>query len=328
MLWPIMSVRSAFRIATLVFLLAATAAQGAFRMRCVTLQGVTSVFLEDVATFYGLTFSRSADDATLRSGAADLRFTLDRRQASVNGVAVHLNHAPALWNGHLVLSDADFRFVLDPILRGQTLPGGRPQRVMLDPGHGGKDRGASGRTVHEKNLNLALAKSIARVLRQQGLVVELTRNDDRDVSLAKRVAKAAEWRADLFISIHANSVGTASVRGIETFVLALAGSPITYGTTPRKHASDGNAFNRQNARLGFELQKHMVLASGGADRGLKRATFAVLRDAPCPAALVEVGFLSNPQEERLLGSAAYQARLVRGIALGILGTVNAFPLDP
>ncbi len=159
------------------------------------------------------------------------------------------------------------------------------KRIVLDPGHGGRDPGAVGRSgVREKDINLAVAQAAARLLAPVA-AVDLTRTGDfalgADVAsdLAARARRANAWGADCFLSIHCNSASSAAAHGTETFCLAFGG--------------EAELFARA-------VHRRLVGALGLADRGVKRADFAVLRLVRCPAALVELGFLSHSAEEAFL----------------------------
>jgi len=295
-------------------------AAAGFRIRSVKEDGVTWVLLQDVAAYYGMRFQRLSKGARLYSRYSDIRFTFDKRGSRINGVNVFLSHAPRAWRGKVpVVSADDFRLLLDPILRCRALPEANPRIVVIDPGHGGRDTGAIARDgTREKDVVLPIARKVAERLRRSGLVVYLTRSSDVFVSLDQRVAAARKRKADLFVSIHANASGAKSIAGAETFLLTPKGTRSTYSNKKQVQASSGNGFDKNNARLAWEIQKQIVAASGCTDRGVKHARFLVLRKAPCPAVLVETGFLTNSREARLLRSEGYRDKIARGVAEGIL----------
>jgi N-acetylmuramoyl-L-alanine amidase len=291
------------------------------RVRYVTVDGQRYLVMEDVAAYYGMRFSHapSSKGVTLQSRYSRLDFALESRESTLNSISVHLGLPVRAWRGGAVISDTDFQLTLDPILRRQCLTQGRVRRVMLDPGHGGKDPGTRGDKLRqeEKTVMLALAKQLQAELVRRGYEVALTRTADQTLDLVRRPALAAQWHADVFVSLHANYAGTASVRGIETFRLTPRGSVSSYGNSPNSVTRPGNACDRRNTRLAYEVQKALIGATGAPDRGVRQANFQVLREATCPAVLVEAGFMSNSQDERALGSAAYRTKIVGGIADGI-----------
>ena len=171
--------------------------------------------------------------------------------------------------------------------------------VALDPGHGGSAIGAQYSGVRESDLNLTIARAAAAALRAHGIQVVLTRESDRNVSLYRRTGLAAEAGADLLISIHCNASDTnAEASGIYT-----AYHPDVRGSWSLAEA----------------LQRALVAATGAADTGTwSRPNLAVLRTAKMPAALVECGYMSTPEELKLLLQPDYQAALAQGIAAGVL----------
>jgi N-acetylmuramoyl-L-alanine amidase len=300
-----------------LFLLGGCTGMAGFKVRTVELAGVTYVLARDIAGYYDLKYSRDDNKVFLRSKGHDLSFTIDRREFRVGGVTANLSFAPILWSGAAAFSEADFRLLLDPILRPQALPRRRVNRIVLDPGHGGKDQGAATRNVLEKQLCLALAQKTAAALRRLGYDVQLTRSTDRALTLEQRGIILERLEADLFISLHANFAADRSVKGIETFLLTPRGTASTYSKTVSKVRKRGNQFDRTNTRLAYDLHRNLLASTGAEDRGVKHANFQVLREASCPAVLLEIGFISNASEERNLLSATYQDRLVAGLVAGV-----------
>jgi len=297
--------------------LTSCATAGGVRIRSVKIAGTTHLLLSDVAAYYGLTCAVTDTHFTLSGRGVSLRFSPDSRDAVVKGVKVSLSEAATTWNDKPVISEVDFRRLLDPILRSKALPRRTVTTIVLDPGHGGKDQGAAGGKSVEKDLTLAVAGRLAAALRQSGYTVHLTRTTDAYLSLDERVALARKHKPDLFISLHANAADADEVRGIETFLLTPEGTTSTYSDDTKDGASVGNAFDKENARLAYELQRGLVRSTRQADRGIKHAEFRVLRDAPCPAALVEMGFISNAADEKKMRSASHQKRIAQGLWRGI-----------
>ncbi len=200
--------------------------------------------------------------------------------------------------------------------------------IVLDPGHGGKDQGALGiKGTQEKGVVLQLAKRIQIHLANAGFNVYLTRTGDRFIELKKRAEKAKAWQADVFVSIHINAAKNIKAHGIETYILPALGYPATSSTSMKKrHGTDfsGNTFNGNgpNTLLGYYLQRGLLKQTQANDRGIRRARFAVLKAAPCPAALVECGFLSNVSEEKRIDTDGYQKRIALGISKGIIDYAN------
>lgn len=201
-------------------------------------------------------------------------------------------------------------------------PTGR--RIVVDPGHGGHDPGATHYGLRESDVNLAVALRLRDLLRAQGAEVILTRDSDRAAvpdaaaagmtpyereraELSWRTDMANEAAADLFVSIHANASASAAAAGIETYWCPYN-------------------FNALQARsLAEHLQAQLVALLGRPDRGVREETFYVNCYTEAPSALVEIGFVTNPEENRLLASAAYQQAAAQALLRGILTYFGADP---
>ena len=292
-------------------------------LRAVTYAGKRYVTLRDMAAMYGLPLTMPGGKALLIRGQyTGLQFTADGRQATVNGSQVWL-HAPVVKvRGDWSISDADAQFVVDPLVRPSAYLGARGTRtVVLDAGHGAKDPGTMGRTgVKEKDLALDIALRVRAHLAAAGVRVVMTRDSDRFWELEDRSYLAARGGGDLFLSIHMNAAASRTVRGIETFVTATENYPPTAESKlgGRYPAVPNNQFNHSNTVLGNQIQRALVGITRAEDRGLKRARFVVLRNSAMPAALVECGFLSNPQDEQKLSTPSYRETVALGLAQGIL----------
>ena len=298
--------------------LTSCATAGSFKIRSVKIAGTTCLLLRDVAGYYGMKYDFDDDkDVRLTSASSTLVFTVDSRDAMVNTIKVSLSHAVTTWDDKPVVSEVDFRRLLDPILRSKALPRRTVATLVIDAGHGGKDQGAEGDKCLEKDLTLAVADQLATLLRKAGYTVKLTRSKDEYPTLEERVEVAKKEEADLFISIHANSAEDEDVNGIETFLLTPEGTTSTYSDNTKDQATAGNTFDKENARLAYEVQRQLIRSTGQSDRGLKHAEFRVLRDAPCPAVLVEMGFITNSSDEKKMRSADHQRKIAKGLLEGI-----------
>ena len=213
-------------------------------------------------------------------------------------------------------------------------------RIVIDPGHGGKDYGAPGylKGVHEKDVVLQIAKRLAsKVESELKCDAVLTRTTDRYLTLEERTAIANTQNADLFISIHTNAVRDRRAYGIETFFLNLATDDDAIRVAARENATSAknisdletilndlmqNAKISESSRLAAMVQQEMFLHlknnfSHIRSKGVKQAPFYVLLGAQMPALLVETSFISNPRECKRLISAKYQEELCDGIIRGI-----------
>jgi N-acetylmuramoyl-L-alanine amidase len=213
--------------------------------------------------------------------------------------------------------------------------------VVIDAGHGGDDQGARGpRGLLEKDIVLDVARRLAEKLRSAGIRVVLTRDGDRFVGLEERTSLANDARADLFVSIHANGSDARAARGVETFFVSLdasdeaarrlaaaeneafeqAGKPAQTGADPllailgdmiaTEHLVDSQEF----ARL---VLGQLLSSDRAVSRGVKQAPFVVLMGVQMPAALVEIGFITNGAEARRMGQRDRQVALAKAIAAAV-----------
>jgi N-acetylmuramoyl-L-alanine amidase len=214
-------------------------------------------------------------------------------------------------------------------------------RIIIDPGHGGRDYGAPGylKGIHEKDIALQISRRLAKMIRLElKCQVFMTRNSDKFLTLEERTAIANTKSADLFISIHTNSHRDRNVFGIETYFLNLATDDEAIrvaaieNATSTKNISDlqnilfdlvQNAKINESSRLAGHVQGAMISVlksrrySRINDKGVKQAPFYVLLGAQMPAVLVETSFISNPRECKRLINPKYQERLCEAIVDGI-----------
>ncbi len=208
-------------------------------------------------------------------------------------------------------------------------------RVVIDAGHGGHDAGSLGPTgFTEKELVLDVAQRLKQlIVSELAAEVVMTREDDSYVALEARTAKANQQAADLFISIHANSSRIRSVRGAETFFLNFTTSREALETATRENAASESSIHelqdiakkimlRDKVEESRELAEHIQKAlsarkDSGPNRGVKQAPFVVLIGANIPSVLAEVGFISNPVEERLIKTPEYRQAIAQALLEGV-----------
>jgi N-acetylmuramoyl-L-alanine amidase len=232
--------------------------------------------------------------------------------------------------------------------------------VVIDPGHGGENTGAAGEGgTLEKDVALAIARKLrAELVTARGLQVFLTRDRDVEVGLDERTAIANNYKADLFVSVHANASRARGARGSEVYFLSYQASDdesrwvaqAEGAAEPIAHAPAGSDLAlilwdmaqaehlEESSALASRIQEELAVVTGSEGRGVKQAPFRVLVGATMPAVLVEVAFISNPAEEKLLASDAYQSKVAASLARGIerfrreqaarLGGVSAAPGGP
>ena len=218
------------------------------------------------------------------------------------------------------------------------------RRVLLDAGHGGADTGAKGVSgAFEKEVTLGIARACARELRGLGFEVVESRTQDRAVQLERRSATANAKGAGIFVSIHANSAGRETVRGVETYYMDLASDEAASRLAERENRARSVAGDPSRGsvdtmiadlKMGAYAKQSRALARGVhrqlvsglrefygsdriTDRGVRTAPFWVLLDSQMPAVLVEVGYLTNPVEEQRLRTHGFQRQAARAIATAI-----------
>lgn len=183
-----------------------------------------------------------------------------------------------------------------PISAGATV-------VAIDPGHGGGDPGAVGiNGLQEKGVVFSVSSQVAQQLRRKGINAVLTRTGDQEIDLAPRVATAARVKADLFVSIHANSISLSrpDINGLETYYYASA----------------------QGRRLARAIHNRILRSTNMTDKGVRQARFYVIRHTKMPAVLVEIGFVTGSQDAARLASPAGRSQLAEAISQGIIDYIQ------
>jgi N-acetylmuramoyl-L-alanine amidase len=292
---------------------------------------------------------------TVGSAAVDrVRVALNR--PGVARVVVHLASATRYTLFSLDNPGQPFRIVLDvptPEVASRLKETRRPpevaspplsrqlglgiHRIVIDPGHGGQQPGAIGRTgITEKQLTLAISLLLAEKLRASGYEVLLTREDDRTLDLSERTEFANRADADLFISVHINAARNRRLSGFETYYLNLATDQTAADVALRENAGDEaalgnlddvldsivkNANKEESSELARSIQDSLVLHLSKSfgeirDLGVKSAPFFVLVGAKMPSVLVELSFISNEEEEARLKTPRFQEQVVEAILIG------------
>ena len=227
------------------------------------------------------------------------------------------------------------------VAAGKIYKSTKGKLIVIDPGHGGSDSGAVGNGLKEKNVVLATSKKLGALLQKRGYRVLYTRSTDVFINLRSRTAFAAKRNADMFISIHANAAPNASsalkMSGVETFFLSPARSERSKNAAALENKGDledMNTFSKQtflnflnrekiisSNKLAIDIQSYMLSSVkksfSSRDGGVREAPFWVLVGATMPAVLVEMGYITHPQEGKNLGKSAYQDRIAQGIANGV-----------
>ena len=243
------------------------------------------------------------------------------------GVAVILAAATMISDSQPAPAAASASEAIAPLAQRAGL-----REVVIDPGHGGSEIGATGPSgITEKDVVLDIAMRLRDLLAGRlGLQVLLTRDRDIDVPLERRTEIANNFKADLFVSVHANAWRGSGVSGAETYFLSdkatddAARRTVGIENTSVDLAGDRTLrlllwdmaqtlHLRESSALAELVQEELNLLSGIGTRGIKQAPFRVLMGATMPAVLVEVGFLSNPEDESKLGQSSYRAQVADSI---------------
>ncbi len=265
----------------------------------------------------------------------------------VNDKIIHLNFPIDIYQGTIVVPRQFKEQVFDvlfyptaTVYRHAGVAKIKLFKVIIDAGHGGNDPGAIGRSgLREKDVNLDIAKRLSNLLKEEGVQTVLTRTTDKFIPLSSRVNIANRSAADLFISVHSNAARSRSLNGFEVYYVA-----------PSVSDSKRAAFTARNAPLNLKdavfagssqdlkaIVWDMIYTNGRAESielsrsvckimdscidanilGVKNARFQVLKGIMMPGILIEVGFVSNLNEERLLKTGAYRQKLAQGIVEGL-----------
>jgi N-acetylmuramoyl-L-alanine amidase len=268
--------------------------------------------LDQVGRFYGFgSVQRSGKGFVVGAGARSLSGQADSVDFKISHIKFVLSYPVAEVGGAICLSRVDLVKLIEPVLRPSKIEGAaRVNTVVLDPGHGGSDRGAVGRLGDEKTFTLDVSVRAAQLLSRAGYRVLLTRSSDETVSLEERVRFARKFPSALFISVHFNSGGAGT--GVETYAMSPRGVPSMSAEGARLAAFEeypGNSRDPENAALATATHASLVSCSGMFDRGIKRARFYVLREASIPGVLLEAGFLSNSEDMQRIASPWYRQQV-------------------
>lgn len=231
----------------------------------------------------------------------------------------------------------------------QKKKSGARRVVVLDPGHGGIDTGAIGANgSKEKHVVLAIAKNVRNILRSKGIDARLTRSGDTFIPLYDRVEIAHKHGADLFMSIHADGFTNPSAAGASVFALSNRGasSAMAKYLSERENAADDVAGSKVKQKdqylqqvlfdlvqtdtiknsltLGSHILRQIKPVHRLHSRSTEQAAFVVLKSPSVPSVLVETSFITNPEEERLLGTQAFRQKIANAIASGVISYFNWF----
>ncbi len=283
------------------------------------IEGREYVSVESIKRFYSFTrLNRSGGNISLENAKVEMKLKAGGNECLMNNVKFVFSNPVAMIGDKPYVSRVDLAKLIDPVLRPNFIQtAGDFRTVILDPGHGGKDPGATNSIGTEAVYNLKLAGLVKVELEKKGFKVVMTRQSNQYLSLQERVNLAnAVKESAIYLSIHFNSGGRAA-RGIETFTLSPPG--VSHYGKQLKAADNqtraGNHHDSANIALATSVHGSILrrLGKNTFDRGIKRARFSVLSGVRHPAILLEGGFMSHPYEARLIDHPDYQKALAGGI---------------
>jgi N-acetylmuramoyl-L-alanine amidase len=311
-------------VATIAFAMSANAAPTPEPWQIIKVGPHDYLSVDNIAKFYGLPTGVPPDGRKIKTESAkgSLEFTLDSREIFINGARNWLCFPVIQKDGKVLVSRMDLSKTIEPQMRPHMLMGIRTlETVVLDPGHGGYDKGAVSRFGYEKDYALDVARKLRPLLQAKGLKVILTREGDYFVPLEVRANIANKAKDAIFVSIHFNATDRdAAASGFEIYCLTPRGAPST--------ADDSLALSFMNVQPGTGVDAHSIGVAAciyhsilghttEPDRGIKRARFAVLRLTQIPSVLIEGGFMTERGESRMIAKDEWRADFARAIGIGI-----------
>jgi N-acetylmuramoyl-L-alanine amidase len=304
--------------------IALTAALAAEDWQIIKVNGRDYLTIDNISKFYGLPAEVVSSGAQLKPDTAKgpLEFVPDSREIVVNGARSWLCFPLLERNGEFLVSRTDVAKTIEPLVRPHRVANvGRVRTVVLDPGHGGYDKGALCRYGSEKDFALDVARQLRPLLQAKGFRVIMTREGDYFVPLEVRARIANAARDAIFVSIHFNATDRdPSATGFEIFSFTPRGAPSTsdnWLTSSSASVQAGSRVDGQSMALSACIYHSLLGHIPEFDRGIKRARFAVLRLTEVPAVLVEGGFLTERGESRLIAKKDWRGRLAHAIGVGI-----------
>jgi len=322
----VLPVKRWFAIGFLVGVIAITqtTALAADDWQIIKVSGQDYLSVDNVSRFYGLPAGIAASGEKVEFEAAKnpLEFVSGSREVMINGARSWLCFPAIEQNGKLLVSRTDVAKTIEPLVRPHRVPNvGKVQTIVVDPGHGGYDKGQVSRYGYEKDFALDVARKLRPLLLSKGLRVIMTREGDYFVPLEVRAQIANKARDSIFVSIHFNaSNDDRNATGFEIFSFTPRGAPSTSDSAVAPSAlstQPGSAVDAQSLALSACIYHSLLGHIPEYDRGIKRARFAVLRLTKVPAVLIEGGFLTEQRQCKLIAQKEWRAKLAHAISVGI-----------
>ncbi|MEY2495842.1 MAG: N-acetylmuramoyl-L-alanine amidase [Verrucomicrobiota bacterium] len=280
--------------------------------------------VDNIAKFYKLLGNVESGGKTvvLNNGRNQLQLTLDSREAIVNGVRNWLCFPVIAHDNKFLVSRIDLAKTIEPQLRPQMVQQkAKVQTIVLDPGHGGFDKGATNGFGNEKTYALDVARQLRPILQAKGFKVIMTRENDVFIPLEVRARIANATKDSVFVSIHFNATdANREATGFEIFSLTPRGAPSTaddWLALSFANMQAGSAVDAQSFELSAVVYHSMLGHIPEFDRGIKRARFAVLRHTKIPAILIEGGFVTEAGDSKRIADPAWRKQLAESICVGL-----------
>src|SRR5881397_136105 len=280
--------------------------------------------VDNISRFYGLPAGVAAagEKSQLDAVKNPLEFVSGSREAMINGARSWLCFPLIEQDGKYLVSRTDVAKTIEPLVRPHRVPNvGKVDTVVLDPGHGGHDKGQVSRYGAEKEFALDVARKLRPLLQAKGLRVIMTREGDYFVPLEVRAKIANAARNSIFVSIHFNATNdNPNATGFEIFSFTPRGAPSTSDSAVALSSFNmqpGSEVDAQSMALSACIYHSLLGHIPEYDRGIKRARFAVLRLTTVPAVLIEGGFLTERGESKLIANKDWRGKLAAAIGVGI-----------
>ncbi len=280
--------------------------------------------VDNISRFYGLPagVAAASEKSQLDAVKNPLEFVSGSREAMINGARSWLCFPLIEQDGKYLVSRTDVAKTIEPLVRPHRVPNvGKVETIVLDPGHGGHDKGQLSRYGPEKEFALDVARKLRPLLQAKGLRVIMTREGDYFVPLEVRAKIANAARNSIFVSIHFNATNdNPNATGFEIFSFTPRGAPSTSDSAVALSSFNmqpGSEVDAQSMALSACIYHSLLGHITEYDRGIKRARFAVLRLTKVPAVLIEGGFLTERGESRLISNKDWRGKLAAAIGVGI-----------
>src|SRR5213083_2426968 len=292
--------------------------------KIIKVSGHDYLSVDNISRFYGLPagVAAASEKSQLDAVKNPLEFVSGSREAMINGARSWLCFPLIEQDGKFLVSRTDVAKTIEPLVRPHRVPNvGKIQTVVLDPGHGGYDKGQVSRYGAEKDFALDVVRKLRPILQAKGFRVIMTREGDYFVPLEVRAKIANSAPKSIFVSVHFNGSGDdPNATGFEIFSFTPRGAPSTSDgtvTASSVNMQPGSSVDAQSMALSACIYHSLLGHLPEYDRGIKRARFAVLRLTKVPAVLIEGGFLTERGESNLISNKDWRAKLAAAAGVGI-----------